>query len=94
MTAPVEASVPTVQPSATVFEDAEMAVAQAVIPDISANLVEGLVEGHLYQLVGGRFIECELTQSRSVRARSSMPSTPLSTVDLLIKVACFVKKGK
>ncbi len=80
MTAPVEASVPTVQPSATVFEDAEMAVAQAVIPDISANLVEGLVEGHLYQLVGGRFIECELTQSGSVRACSSVPSTPLSTV--------------
>jgi len=40
MTAPVEASVSMVQPSATVFEDAEMAVAQAVIPDISANLVE------------------------------------------------------
>ena len=80
MTAPVEASVPTVQLSATVLEDAEMAVAQAVIPDISANLVEGLVEGHLYQLVGGRFIECELTQSGSVRACSSVPSTPLSTV--------------
>ena len=66
MTAPVEASVPTAQPSATVLEGAEMTGAQAVIPDISAKLVEGLVEGHLYQLVGGRFIECELTQSGSV----------------------------
>ncbi len=79
MTAPVEASVPTVQPSATVLEDAEMAVAQAVVPDTSAKLVEGLVEG-LYQLIGGRFIECELTHSGSVRACSSVPSTPLSTV--------------
>ena len=80
MTAPVEASVPTVQPSATVLDDAEMAVVEAAISDSSANLVEGLVEGHLYQLVGGRFIECELTQSGSVRACSSVPSTPLSTV--------------
>jgi hypothetical protein len=80
MTAPVESSVPTVQPSVTVFEDAEMTVAQAVVPDTSAKLVEGLVEGHLYQLVGGRFIECELTHSGSVRACSSVPSTPLSTV--------------
>ena len=80
MTAPVEASAPTVQPSATVLDDAEMAVVEAAISDSSANLVEGLVEGHLYQLVGGRFIECELTQSGSVRACSSVPSTPLSTV--------------
>ena len=80
MTAPVEASVPTVQPSATVLDDAEMAVVEAAISDSSVNLVEGLVEGHLYQLVGGRFIECELTQSGSVRACSSVPSTPLSTV--------------
>ncbi len=56
MTAPVEASVPTVQPSATVLDDAEMAVVEAAISDSSANLVEGLVEGHLYQLVGGRFV--------------------------------------
>jgi hypothetical protein len=80
MTAPVEASVPTVQPSATVLDDAEMAVVQTVISDTSAKLVEGLVEGHLYQLVGGRFIECELTHSGSVRACSSIPSTPLSMV--------------
>jgi hypothetical protein len=80
MTAPVEASVPTAQPSDAVLEGAEMTGAQAVTSDTSVNLVEGLVEGHLYQLVGGRFIECELTQSGSVRACSSVPSTPLSTV--------------
>jgi hypothetical protein len=45
-------------------------------------LIEGLVEGHLYQLVNGRFVECELTHSGSVRARSSVPSTPLSTVPI------------
>jgi len=82
MTAPVEASVPTVQPSATVLDDAEMAVVQAVVSDTSAKLVEGLVEGHLYQLVGGRFVECELTHSGSVRACSSVPSTLLSTVPI------------
>jgi hypothetical protein len=80
MTAPVETSVPTVQPSATVLDDAEMAVVQAAISDPSTKLVEGLVEGRLYQMINGRFIECELTHSGSVRARSSMPSTPLSTV--------------
>ncbi len=32
------------------------------------------------QLVGGKFVECELTHSGSVRACSSVPSTPLSTV--------------
>ncbi len=80
MTAPVEALVPTVQPSATVLDDAEMAVTLAVVSDTSAKLIEGLVEGHLYQLVNGRFVECELTHSGSVRARSSVPSTPLSTV--------------
>jgi len=82
MTAPVEASVPTVQPSATVLDDAEMAVVQAVVSDTSAKLIEGLVEGHLYQLVNGSFVECELTHSGSVRARSSVPSTPLSTVPI------------
>ena len=66
MTAPVEASVPTVQPSATVLDDAEMAVVQVVISDTSAKLVEGLVEGHLYQLINGRFVECEPTHSGSV----------------------------
>jgi hypothetical protein len=79
MTAPVETSVPTVQPSAPVLDDAEMAVVQAAISDPSTKLVEGLVEGQLYQLVGGRFVECELTHLGSVRARSSVPSTPLST---------------
>jgi hypothetical protein len=79
MTASVEALVPTVQPSATVLEDAEIAVIEAAISDTSAKLIEGLVEGHLYQLVNGRFVECELTHSGSVRARSSVPSTPLST---------------
>jgi len=63
-----------------VLDDAEMAVVQAAISDSSTKLVEGLVEGQLYQLVGGRFVECELTHSGSVRARSSVPSTPLSTV--------------
>jgi len=66
MTAPVEASVTTVQPSATVIEDAEIAVVEAAIPDTSAKLVEGLVVGHLYQLINGRFVECEPTHSGSV----------------------------
>ena len=79
MTAPVEASVPTVQPSAPVLDDAEMAVVQAAISDPSTKLVEGLVEGQLYQMINGRFVECELTHLGSVRARSSVPSTPLST---------------
>jgi hypothetical protein len=82
MTAPVEASVPMVQPSATMLDDSEMAVVQAAISDTSTKLVEGLVEGHLYQLVNGRFVECELTHLGSVRARSSLPSTPLSTVPI------------
>jgi hypothetical protein len=43
MTAPVDASGLTVQPSATVLDSAEMAVVQAVISDTSAKLVEGLV---------------------------------------------------
>ncbi len=51
MTAPVEASVTTAQPSATVLDAAEIAVIEANISDTSAKLVEGLVEGHLYQLV-------------------------------------------
>jgi hypothetical protein len=80
MTASVETSVPTVQPSAAVLDDAEMAVVQAAISDPSTKLVEGLVEVQLYQLGYGRFIECELTHLGSVRARSSAPSTPLSTV--------------
>jgi hypothetical protein len=80
MTAPVEASVPTVQPSATVLEDAEIAVVEAAISDTLAKLIEGLAEGHLYQLVNGRFVECELTHLGSVRARSSVPSTPLSNL--------------
>jgi hypothetical protein len=66
MTAPVEASVTTVQPSATVIEDAQIAVVEAAISDTSAKLVEGLVEGYLYQLINGRFVECEPTHSRSV----------------------------
>jgi hypothetical protein len=61
MTAPVEASAPTVQRSSTMLDDAEMAVVQAVISDTSAKLIEGLIEGHLYQLVNGRFVACELT---------------------------------
>ncbi len=73
---------PTVQPSATVLDDAEMAVIQAAVSDTLAKLIEGLVEGHLYQLVNGRFIECELTHSGSVQACSSVPSTPLSTVPI------------
>jgi hypothetical protein len=40
MTAPVETSVPTVQPSATMLDDAEMAVVQAAISDPSTKLVE------------------------------------------------------
>jgi len=63
-----------------VLDDAEMAVVQAAISDPSTKLVEGLVEGQLYQLGNGRLIECELTHLGSVRARSSAPSTPLSTV--------------
>ena len=66
MTAPVDASGLTVQPSATVLDSAEMAVVQAVISDTSAKLVEGLVVGHLYQLIIGRFVECEPTHSGSV----------------------------
>jgi hypothetical protein len=89
MTAPVEVSVPTVQPSATVLDEAEMAVVQAVISDTSAKLIEGLVEGHLYQLVNGRFVECELTHSGSVRARSSVPSTQLSTVPIFEQPSYF-----
>jgi hypothetical protein len=65
-----------------VLDDAEMAVIQAVVSDTSAKLIDGLEEGHLYQLVNGRFVECELTHSGSVRARSSLPSTPLSTVPI------------
>ncbi len=38
MTAPVEASVPTVQPSAPVLDDAEMAVIQAAISDPSTKI--------------------------------------------------------
>ena len=30
-------------------------------------------------MINGRFVECELTHLGSVRARSSVPSTPLST---------------
>jgi predicted nucleotidyltransferase len=63
MTAPVEASVTTVQPSATVIEDAQIAVVEAAISDTSAKLVEGLVEGYLYQLINGRFVECKPTHS-------------------------------
>jgi len=38
------------------LEDAEIAVVEAAISDTSAKLVEGLVEGHLYQLVNGRLL--------------------------------------
>ena len=82
MTSPVEASATTVKPLATLLEDDEIAVIEAAISDTLAKLVEGLVEGHLYQLVNGRFVECELTHSGSVWARSSVPSTPLSTVPI------------
>jgi len=80
MTSPVGTSATTVRPLATLLEDAKIAVVEVAILDTLAKLVEGLVEGHLYQLVGGRIIECELTQSGSVRACSSVPSTPLSTL--------------
>ncbi len=82
MTAPAEASVTTAQPSATVLDAAEIAVVEAAISDTSAKLVEGLVEGLLYQLVNGRFVECELTHSGSVRALWGVTSTPLSTVPI------------
>ena len=45
-----------VRPSATLLEDAEIAVVEAAISDTSAKLVEGLIEGHLYQLVNGRLL--------------------------------------
>ncbi len=51
MTTPVETSVLAGQPSATVLDDAEMAVVQAAISDPSTKLVEGLVEGQLYQMI-------------------------------------------
>ncbi len=76
MTAPVEASVPTVQPSAPVLDDAEMAVVQAAISDPSTKLVEGLVEGQLYQMINGRFVECELTHLGSVGFLSSKHIRP------------------
>ncbi len=79
MTPPAEVSATTVKPLAMMLDDAEIAVIQAAISDTSAKLVEGLVEGHLYQLVNGRFVECEPTHSGSVRALSSVPSTLLST---------------
>jgi hypothetical protein len=79
MTALVEASVTTVQPSATVLEDAEIAVVEAAISDTSAKLIDRLVEGHSNQLVNGRFVECEPTHSGSVRALLFVPSTLLST---------------
>ncbi len=72
-------SATTVELSATLLEDDKIAVVEAAILDTSVKLVEGLVEGHLYQLVNGRFVECELTHSGSVWALSSIPSTPLST---------------
>ena len=53
MTSPVGT---TVRPLATLLEDAEIAVVEAAISDTSTKLVEGLVEGHLYQLVNGRFV--------------------------------------
>jgi hypothetical protein len=79
MTSPVKASATTVKPSATLLEDDEIAVIEAAISDTLAKLVEGLVEGHLHQLVNGRFAECQPTHSGSVWALSSIPSTPLST---------------
>jgi hypothetical protein len=56
MTSPVGTLATMVRPSATLLEDAEIAVVEAAISDTSAKLVEGLVEGHLYQLVNGRFV--------------------------------------
>jgi hypothetical protein len=72
-----------VRPSATLLEYAEIAVVEAAISDTLAKLVEGLVEGHLYQLVNGRFVECELTHSGSDRALTSVPSTLLGTSPIL-----------
>jgi len=83
MTSPVGTSATTVRPLATLLEDAEIAVVEAAISDTSAKLVEGLVEGHLYQLVNGRFVECELTHSGSDRALMSVPSTLLGTSPIL-----------
>jgi len=79
MTSPVGTLATMVEPSATLLEDAKIAFIKAAILDTSAKLVEGLVEGHLYQLVNIRFVECELTHLGSVQALSSVPSTPLST---------------
>jgi len=56
MTSPVRTLATTVRPSATLLEYAEVAVVEAAISDTSAKLVEGLVEGHLYQLVNGRLL--------------------------------------
>jgi hypothetical protein len=83
MTSPVRTLATTVRPSATLLEYAEIAVVEAAISDTSAKVVEGLVEGHLYQLVNGRFVECELTHSGSDWAFSSVPSTLLSTSPIL-----------
>ena len=56
MTSPVGTSATMVRPSATLLEDTEIAVVEAAILDTSAKLVEGLIEGHLYQLVNGRLL--------------------------------------
>jgi hypothetical protein len=77
-----------VQPSATVLEDAEIAVIEAAILDTSAKLIDRLIERHLYQLVNGRFVECEPNHSGSVRAIASVPSTPLSTSPNLEQPSC------
>jgi hypothetical protein len=79
MTPTVGTSATTVEPSAALLEDDEIAVVDAAISYTSAKFVEGLVEGHWYQLVNGRFVECEPTHLGSVRALSSVPSTMLST---------------
>ena len=56
MTSPVGTLATMVRPSATLLEDAEIAVVEAAISGTSAKLVEGLIEGHLYQLVNSRLL--------------------------------------
>jgi hypothetical protein len=59
--------------SASVLEDDKIAVIVAAISDTSAKLIEGLIEGHLFPLVNGRFVECEPTHSGSVQALRVYP---------------------
>jgi len=68
MTTPVETSATTVRPSAILLEVAEVAAAQAAASEPSAELVGGLKEGHLYQLIAGRFFECERAHLGPIQA--------------------------